>query len=148
MTAVAEVETKFERQQDGSLIYKREPKPTDPSILRTAQNNVHIFERICTKPRQTGTDPMTLAVRMAPGVPREEAEKMLLERIESAKAKYGKLVIDADTGEERCVEPAVLTFARVGLKEGWVIAESVYASRQKPLEIHAVVHADGSVEGY
>ena len=136
--------TKFERGGDpfNPFLEYRHPKAKEG---RAPNGNVHIFERMATRDRTTGMkDGAPIIVR---GVSAQDAEKMLLERIESAKARYGEIGQD-DNGEEICKKPAELVFAHIGMKDGWCVAESVYASKQKAMTLRAIVNADGSVEAY
>lgn len=134
-TAVAEG-TAFERLQNGDLEY-RNPK--------VKQGNVHVFERMATRDRMTGMN--NGAPVIARGTPQAEAEKMLKDRIETGKEKYGSEAGRLPDGTAK-IEPAELVFAHVALKDGWMCAEAVYASKQRPMVIHAVVNWDGSVEAY
>jgi hypothetical protein len=110
-----------------------------------AAGNVHVFERMATRDRMTGMN--NGAPIFARGTLAAEAEKILKERIEAGKERYGSEAGRTPDGSVK-IEPAALSFSHVALKDGWVCAEAIYASKQRPMVIHAIVEADGSVAGY
>ncbi len=110
-----------------------------------AQGNVHVFERMATRDRMTGLN-MGAPV-FARGTPQAEAEKILKDRIEAGKERYGSEAGRLPDGMAK-IEPAELVFSHVALKDGWVVGEAIYASKQRPMTLHAIINHDGGVEAY
>ena len=113
--------------------------------MSAATANVHVFERMATKNRVTGMKDGVPIIAL--GTPPAEAEKILKERIESGKERYGSEAGRTPDGSVK-IEPAELTFSHVANKDGWMVGEAIYASKQRPMVIHAIVNADGGVEAY
>jgi hypothetical protein len=103
----------------------------------TAQGNLRVYEKISLRDRQVGLQTFNGQPEpvISRATSRETAEKMLRERIEAGKAKYG--------GE--------LTHSQVYEKtpsDGWLYSVAFYQTGGTVGTYHAVVYQDGSVAAY
>lgn len=118
--------------------------------------NVRVFEKASLRDRVEGILPITVpGQQQTPtilrGLSLEEAEKVLKDRIEAGKEKYGELChsrVYRKTQAGQLIPEGQMS----GLPDdGWLYAEASYRGEGKGADYHAVVHVQGgviSVYGY